>query len=351
LNRRFILVDDKALTRTRACGHIHRPAERTVMLTGTRRHLKLMLIVGTACLLPATLCGAAGLANPPASAGTPSASSKVDLTDHALRLMQEGNQRFTEGKSVHPNTDVFRIGDTGEHGQHPFAAIVTCADSRLPVERLFDRGVGDLFVVRVAGNIGSANQAGSIEYACEHLGTQLVVVMGHTKCGAVKAAVAGADAGKNIGSLLQHIIPAVQTTRAKHPELTGEALVDAVVRENVWETIEDMLKSSSILREKIVAGDVRMVGAVYDVENGRVEWIGMHPAQAGLLRTRTEETTTVASAEKPAMPMPEIKPTEKPAPSKPTNAPAKPTAAKPVAPVSKPSGDHNDAPAHAATPH
>lgn len=228
-------------------------------------------------------------ANPSAGGGVhggaaAAAAAKPNMADHALRMLKEGNERFVEGKAVHPNTDVFRVADTGGNGQHPFAAIVTCADSRVAVERLFDRGVGDLFVVRVAGNVCDPNQNGSVEYACEHLGTQLVVVMGHSKCGAVKAAIAGVDAGKNVGSLLDNIAPAVAQVKGEHPGLDGEALVDAVVRQNVWQGIEDLFKGSAAMRELAGSGRVKVVGAVYDVTSGAVEWLGSHPAQVGLLK-------------------------------------------------------------------
>jgi carbonic anhydrase len=247
-------------------------------------------------LTAAALTASAG--DPPAA--VTSSPARPNLADHALRMMQEGNDRFVAGKSNHPNTDVFRINDTGSNGQHPFAAIITCADSRVAVERLFDRGVGDLFVVRVAGAICDPNEAGSVEYACEHLGTQLVVVMGHSKCGAVKAAIGGGDAGRNVNSLLDNITPAVQSVKAAHPDLTPDDLVDAVVHENVWQSIEDMFRSSEPMREMVSNGSVKVVGAVYDVQTGRVEWMGSHPMQTALIKSGETTTTTAAKDDKPA---------------------------------------------------
>lgn len=244
------------------------------------------------------MCASVVLAIGAAAGGNPGGmasggrDARTDLAEQALRMLQEGNQRFVSGRPVHPNADVFRIRDTGEHGQHPFATIVTCADSRVAVERLFDRGVGDLFVVRVAGNVSDPNQNGSVEYACEHLGTRLVVVMGHTRCGAVKAAVEGGhgDPGSNIGSLLDNIAPAVQSVRAAYPDLTGDELVDAAVRENVWRSVEDLLRGTPSLRGRVESGEVRVVGAVYDVASGAVEWMGQHPAQSGLLKAVAAST-------------------------------------------------------------
>jgi carbonic anhydrase len=263
-------------------------------------------------------------------------------------MLDEGNRRFVEGRSVHPNTDVFRVGETGEHGQHPFAAVLACADSRVAVERLFDRGMGDLFVVRVAGNIGDPNQAGSLEYACEHLGTRLVVVMGHTGCGAVKAAVEGVSTGTNIGSLLDNIAPAVREVRAAHPELSGEGLVEAVVRQNVWRTIEDTLRGSASLRAGVQSEAVRMVGAVYDVRNGRVEWMGNHPALAGLLASGATGHGQASAAPTPTeMLAPAAKTPGERTPASPGHA-AKPGVKGPAA--VKPS-DEQHTPAHTAHPH
>lgn len=315
--------------------------------------------VAIACALPGVPGSLETWASPPsAGSAAPFNPNKPNLSEQALRLLQEGNERFLAGKPLHPNTDVFRIGETGEHGQHPFATIVACADSRVAVERLFDRGVGDLFVVRVAGAIGGPNQSGSVEYACEHLGTQLVVIMGHTKCGAVKAAIAGGNAGRNIGSLLECIAPAVQTTRDKHPDLNGEELNDAVVRENVWTTIEDMLRGSAMMREFVSDGRVRIVGAVYNIETGRVEWMGTHPALAGLLKSADAPEAAKTETET----KPEAKATEKPAAAKPTGEKPAPTAAKPSSVKPTPSAqkpaeskpaDHEQshAPSHASTPH
>lgn len=322
--------------------------------------------VAVAAVLAAA--GSSTSATPPATGHEPEKTERKDLTGHAQRLLAEGNQRFVDGKSIHPNTDVFRVADTGEHGQHPFAVVVGCADSRAAVERIFDRGMGDLFVVRTAGNVVDASQAGSVEYACEHLGSQLVVAMGHTKCGAVKAAVGGVDGGKNINAFLDNITPCVKSVKASHPQLAGDELVDAVVRENAFETIEDLLQGSSMLRGMVQSGQVKMVAAVYDVQTGKVEWLGQHPALAGLLKGAGDDAVAhgedphadaagepasekTASAEKPGSekpgtekPMQEKSPTPRPVAAKPASAPAKPAAA----PKHEPAAGGTD---HAAHPH
>lgn len=313
----------------------------------------LVRFTGWACAASVVLAAGGATAGASGGAGDEHGSAKLtrpDRSDDALRLLREGNQRFIDGKPMHPNTDVFRIADTGEHGQHPFAAILTCADSRLGVERLFDRGMGDLFVVRVAGNVGDANQAGSIEYACEHLGTQVVVVLGHTRCGAVKAAVDGVQAGKNIGSLLDNIAPAVTATRTAHPHLSGSELVDAAVKQNVWQSVEDLMKGSAMLRGMVERGQVKVVGAVYDVTTGRVEWMGAHPTMAAVLRSCAEmEATAQTMSDMPAAgAASEPKNAEKPAATRPTPA-ARPAASKPVTPRHDETPERK--PAHASHPH
>lgn len=319
------------------------------------------------CVAVAAVLAAAGTsssATPPAS-HEPEKTERPDRTGHAQRLLAEGNERFVSGKSIHPNTDVFRVADTGEHGQHPFAVVVGCADSRAAVERIFDRGMGDLFVVRTAGNVVDASQTGSVEYACEHLGSQLVVAMGHTKCGAVTAAVKGVDGGKNINAFLDNITPCVKSVKASHPELAGDELVDAVVRENAFETIEDMLKGSTMLRGMVQSGQVKMVAAVYDVQTGKVEWLGQHPALAGLLKDTGDEAVaqgegahgpaasepaanaqekTTAVADKPEKPAQEKAPAARPVAVKPPSAPSKPSSAPKHDP--EPGGTE-----HAAHPH
>ncbi len=129
--------------------------------------------------------------------------------DEALHLLLAGNERFAAGKPEHPHTDLSRVESTAKNGQAPFAAVLSCADSRVPVETVFDRGVGDLFVVRVAGNVADSGTLASVEYAAEHLHTPLVVVMGHTQCGAVKAAVDNAQLDGSLPALIDLIRPAV----------------------------------------------------------------------------------------------------------------------------------------------
>lgn len=203
----------------------------------------------------------------------------------ALARLREGNQRFRSSGAQHPNAGLDRVQHTHEHGQAPFAVILGCSDSRVPPEVLFDQGIGDLFVIRVAGNIADPGGLGSIEYAVEHLGSPLVVVLGHEACGAVTATAGGGEAHGHIATLIHELLPAVQEARRVHPHLDAAALVPFAVRANITLTIEEILRESAILRDAVRGGRVEIVGAVYDLANGEVTWTGAHPQQALLLKS------------------------------------------------------------------
>ncbi|HYD01205.1 MAG TPA: carbonic anhydrase, partial [Phycisphaerales bacterium] len=155
--------------------------------------------------------------------------------DEALAMLREGNQRWMDGSVQNPSIGALRRKTAADAGQKPFAVVLTCADSRIPVERVFDRGVGEVFVSRVAGNVSGPHEAGTIEYALEHLNVPVLIVMGHSRCGAVKATAEGAHVTPNIASLVESIKPAVERARKLNPQLEGAELVEAAVRENVWQ--------------------------------------------------------------------------------------------------------------------
>jgi carbonic anhydrase len=203
--------------------------------------------------------------------------------DEAIHRLVDGNSRFSQEKSVHPNNSSARVVETGTKGQHPFAAILSCSDSRVPLEIVFDQGIGDIFVVRVAGNVCGVSEMGSIEYAVEHVGTPLVVVLGHTECGAVKAAATKAETHGNIKLLVDKIAPAVAKAQSQHPNLHGIELAPAVTELNVWQSIEGLFHHSAVTREYVQAGKLKVVAAIYDVKTGRVRWLGEHPRQSRLL--------------------------------------------------------------------
>ncbi len=213
--------------------------------------------------------------------------------DESLLRLQEGNARFVGGRSTHPNTNRSRIADTFLNGQHPFATVIACSDSRVPVERLFDQGVGDLFVIRVAGNVCATDEIGSIEYGVDHLGTPLMVVLGHSDCGAVTAVATEAELHGSIPSLVDNIQPAVAEARRLHPGLHGKELVPEAVKVNVWQSIDDLFKSSPATRKRVAEGKLRVVGAVYDISTGSVEWLGQHVEQSRLLAYTDEPSHDV----------------------------------------------------------
>lgn len=215
--------------------------------------------------------------------------------DSALSMLKEGNQRWVSGDVKNPSTDSSRRQLTSDKGQKPFATVLTCADSRIPLERVFDRGVGEVFAIRVAGNVAGDSETGTIEYGVGHLKTPLVVVMGHTKCGAVAAAASGAQLHGKVGMLVNHINPAVDRVKQASPNADQTELAALSVKENVWQSIFDLYKNSDEIREAARGGQVRVVGAVYDISTGKVEWLGEHPWQSQILDALEVKTASVGS--------------------------------------------------------
>jgi carbonic anhydrase len=201
----------------------------------------------------------------------------------ALGRLKEGHARFLQGRPVHPNSDPARVRDTGSRGQRPFAAVLGCADSLVPPERLFDQGVGDLFAVRVAGNVCVVNETASLEYAVMALEAPLLLVLGHTQCGAIGAAVTGGDLHGSLGDLVESLRPPVAEARRLNPTAGTKALAAAVVPLNVYASMERLLRGSEPVRERVRDGKLTLLGAVYDVSNGTLEWLGAHPDQERLL--------------------------------------------------------------------
>ena len=183
---------------------------------------------------------------------------------NALNKLIAGNKRYQEGNLEHPHQTLKRRGDLAS-GQDPFACILSCADSRVPPEIIFDQGLGDLFVLRVAGNVVNDMIVGSLEYAVEHLGAPLIVVLGHKRCGAVSATVQGGKAPGKIGSLVQAIQPAVEAVKGQ----TGDP-VDNAARENIKRSVEQLKAAAPILSEKVNADELQIAGAFYDLDTGEV---------------------------------------------------------------------------------
>ena len=191
----------------------------------------------------------------------------------ALDRLEAGNARFAADQCAHPHGGSKRRAETSENGQHPFATVVTCSDSRVPPELLFDAGIGDLFVVRVAGNVCHVGELGSIEYGVVHLETPVCVVLGHTQCGAVTAVAQGADLGGPIARLVQPIQEVVAQVRSTSESLEDGALVDAAIRANVARAIDDLLAGSAATRARVADGALQVIGAIYHLDDGTVEWL------------------------------------------------------------------------------
>lgn len=191
----------------------------------------------------------------------------VTSADDAMTLLVDGNKRFTEGKELKKDLSLNRREDLATNGQKPFAVVVTCSDSRVPPELIFDQALGDLFVVRVAGNVVDDIAMGSIEYGVEHLKSPLLVIMGHEKCGAVKATVEGGEAPGSIGAIVDKIKPSVE--KAKAAGATGEALNEKAADENVLAVLAEVEKSP-IVEELVKHGKLKVVGAKYHIGSGEV---------------------------------------------------------------------------------
>lgn len=208
------------------------------------------------------------------------------IAKDALERLIEGNQRFVEGmvgEGIHESV-VRRDKFTAY--QSPFAIILGCADSRVPAELVFDQGLGDLFVIRVAGNIVAPSQIGSIEFAVGNFGTPLVVVLGHTDCGAVKATLSelqrpSAERSKNLESIVQRIQPAVEGVLHKCSGHHDEEIVEQAIRANVQTSVQQLKDGSDILRNFIEEGKLTVVGAEYSLKTGEVEFFeGMEVFEA-----------------------------------------------------------------------
>lgn len=197
----------------------------------------------------------------------------------ALQILQHGNERFVNG--ITKNRDLLsRVGQT-EKEQKPFAAILSCMDSRAPVELLFDQGIGDVFSVRIAGNIISENVLGSLEFAVGVTGSKLIMVMGHTNCGAVKGACDKVELG-NLTALLEKISPAVEEacTQGANCSSADAGFVEKVTRINIKNSIESIRNQSPLIRSLEEDGKIMIVGALYCVATGAVEILNAGDVQA-----------------------------------------------------------------------
>ena len=214
--------------------------------------------------------------------------------DEVLQMLKDGNKRFYTGNATYPHTDAGRLEQAGteDQGDHAFATVIACSDSRVPVELIFDTGVMDIFVIRVAGNVADTDETGSIEYGLAHVNTPILVVLGHTQCGAVTAvtqAIYGEDhqLERNIPPLVDNIIPAVKRAMTMHPKAHDDEVIPYAIEENVWQSIEDLFMSSPASRKFVNQGKAKVVGAIYDVATGKVTWLPLEKVDEILNKVET----------------------------------------------------------------
>ena len=192
--------------------------------------------------------------------------------DEIIQQMKAGNERFRSGKPQH--RDLMREAKATAKGQYPAAIVFSCIDSRAPAELILDFGIGDIFSGRVAGNVADEDVLGSMEFACKAAGSKVVLVMGHTACGAIKGAIDEVKIG-NLTALLAKIRPAVEATHYTAGERSAKnyGFVDAVARKNVSLTIANIREKSPVLRDLESGGSIKIAGSMYNLETGMVEFI------------------------------------------------------------------------------
>jgi len=199
--------------------------------------------------------------------------------DEALQKLMDGNKRYVSGSLMKKD-----LGDTKRKelakGQKPFAIVVTCSDSRVPPELLFDQGLGDIFVIRAAGNVVDTIALGSIEYGAEHLNAPLLFILGHSKCGAVTATIdAKGEPEGNIGAIVKKIMPAAE--KAKKKGGTKDEILETAIQENVKNVYSDVMKKSKIVPHLVEEGKLKIAAGEYDITTGKVAMIELTKAAPG----------------------------------------------------------------------
>lgn len=190
----------------------------------------------------------------------------------SLERLKEGNARFVAGEPSRVRCDPARLREAAR-GQNPFAAVLACSDSRVPVEFVFDQGVGDLFVVRTAGNTAGGHEVASLAFAVSVLKTPVVVVMGHTLCGAIRSAVCPGPSITELTPIMDEIRPAAMRVPGSDRPNPDQSIVDAVARSHVGDVLELLINRSEVIRDAVADGACRVVGALYDTCSGRVDFI------------------------------------------------------------------------------
>jgi len=204
----------------------------------------------------------------------------------AIEILKKGNRRFVENLKINRNL-LQQVNETSD-GQHPFAVILSCIDSRTSAELIFDQGLGDIFSVRIAGNIQNVDILGSLEFSCKVAGAKTIVVLGHTKCGAIKGACDDVKMG-NLTELLNKLKPVVtaETTILSDRNSSNSEFVDKVASLNVMYTMGQIKRNSPILNEMILQGEISIVGGIYDVETGVVDFCENEIVRAEAMAKRT----------------------------------------------------------------
>ncbi len=197
--------------------------------------------------------------------------------DLALKKLIDGNKRYVEATEDGAELTITTRRQSVADGQKPFAVILGCSDSRVPAELVFHLGLGDLFVIRVAGNIVAPSQIGSVEFACQHFGTQLVVVLGHSHCGAINATVdslisGSADLSPNVASIVDRVTPAVHPIVKRQQYSDKNELIHQAMRANIEQSVTGLQMRSRILRSLAERGEIKIIGAEYSIETGIVDF-------------------------------------------------------------------------------
>lgn len=228
-------------------------------------------VLSPVLLLLCLLLAAAGCVGEKPAPQPPAAQAKPSRA--ALDNLMRGNERFMAFKLAHPNTNKNVRETTAIEGQYPQALVLACSDSRVPVETIFDQGIGDLFVVRVAGNVTSPEVLGSIQYGVHHLQIPLVVVLGHTSCGAVKSACGGGHAEGTLGQLLSSLQKIHARVEVEYKGLSPDRIKSIVTEANIKQAMQDVMHDNHELAGLAENGDFIIKGAVYDIHSGRVNWL------------------------------------------------------------------------------
>lgn len=208
---------------------------------------------------------AAGVIGAGAASPAFAGQAAVQTPDEALAKLEAGNARFVAGKTLEPNRDINRVKEVAPK-QAPFAAFLGCADSRVPIEIIFDQGFGDIFVTRIAGNVADPAIIGSLEFGCLVLGAKVLYVLGHSSCGAVAATMSGTAVPGQISTLYQHLRPATKAAKGD---------LDTAIRENVRIQAGILSEASPVIADLITSGKLKVAGGVYDLATGKVTTLAM----------------------------------------------------------------------------